>query len=197
MKHFASSSLVILFGLNALLPVVARADADDAPIVEEVRIVETSGADTVENAAKAEALHAEWLKELAAHPENTLLAKAEKNDAFRKHPEKMRCWVSGFSAVISGQTGVCKSAGRKYAFSALGIGVGAEVHTGRLKLVSNTAFPDSLTIGGERASGHFIIGFEAYGLHSSKTGTEINAHGFGLGFGAGVELVWVTLSRMN
>lgn len=197
MKSIPSFSLALVLALNVLLPLSARADVDESEIVAPVRIVETSGAETEENAVKAAALHRAWLKELADHPENALLAKAEKKDAFKKHPEKMRCWVSGFSAIFSAQTGVCKSDGRKYAFSALGFGVGGEVHTGRLKLVSNTAFPDDLMIGGERASGHFIIGFESYGLRNSKTGAEIRANGFGVGFGGAVELVWVTLSRIN
>ncbi len=199
-KSNFAQALLSIFVLTVTLgtPTLARADDAESEIVLPATLVESSsGADAEANAVRAAEIHSAWLKELAANPSNALNVKAERSQAFTHHPEKMRCWVSGFSAIIGGQTGVCKSAGRKYAFSALTFGASTEIHSGRLKLVSNQPFPDSLSITGERESVSFILGFEAYELTSPKTGTEIKGQGFGVGLGVAAELAWVTLSRVN
>jgi hypothetical protein len=190
---------LLLLALTALLS--AGAHADDSEIVLPAKMADASsqsGAEIAVTTEQAEAAQAAWMKELAEHPDNKLLVKANRKNAFANHPEKMRCWVYGFSAGVGVQSGVCKSAGRTYAMSALGLGSAAEIHTGRLKLVADRPFPeDHLGMTGVRASISVVLGFEEYSLSNQKSGTQVRGHGLGLGLGGGVEFVWLQLNRID
>ena len=176
-------------------------DSDDSPVVLPVEIVsgsDRSGAEREALADRSLEVHSAWLRKLAEHPETPELVKAARRNPFANHPEKLRCWVSGFSAVIGAQAGVCKGAGRRYAFSAVGFGVSSEIHSGRLRLVSDRPIPeDGLTLSGNRESIHVLLGFEAYQLSNSKSSTAVNGRGFGAGIGAATELVWVMITRID
>ncbi len=184
--------------VTTAFPFAARADegdeSDDAAIVLPVNVVESSSAEIDANVSKAAEVHAAWLKELADHPDHKLNAKADRREPFRNDRTKMRCWVEGFSAAIAIQSGVCKSGGRKFDFSAIGLSAGAEIHTGRLKLVSTTEFPDAgFSLSGGRESLSIVLGFEEYQL-SNKNGASVSGHGIGIGIGAAVDFVWVTIT---
>jgi hypothetical protein len=203
-KSFSLVLALLALSATAAFPFTARADkgdeSDDSAIVLPVNITDStsaSGAEVEANTVKAAEVHAAWLKELADHPDNKLNAKADRREPFRTDRTKMRCWVSGFSITIGAQSGVCKSAGRKFNFSALALGVGAELHTGRLKFVSATEIPDAgFSLSGGRESLSILLGFEEYQLSNSK-GASMSGHGVGLGIGGAVELIWVTITPAN
>jgi hypothetical protein len=193
---------LLLLGLM-IFPTLAFAEteSEDAPLVASLKILDPSslsGAEREMNNERAAEVHAAWLSKIQAEPRNRLLRKARRHNPFKRHPEKMRCWVSGFSILVGAEVGTCRSAGRTYAFSVVAFGATAELHTGRLRLVANRPFPDEgLKLDGSRGSIHIVLGYEAYELTNGETDTAVQGRGLGIGIGGGVEGVEATLTRLD